>query len=87
MVAVIWVVLFLLAVVWFWWFRRTPMYRAHRQIGVFPNTWSARSSSVWHGSNRPPLRPDLRPEAHQMPPSSRRWWPWHSRPSGSNNTP
>ena len=26
MVALIWVVLFLLAVIWFLWFRRTPMY-------------------------------------------------------------
>lgn len=34
MVAVIWVVLFLLAVVWFSWFRRTPIYRAHRRIGT-----------------------------------------------------
>jgi hypothetical protein len=34
MVAVIWVVLFLPAVVWFLWFRRTPLYRAHRRVGV-----------------------------------------------------
>ena len=32
--ALIWFVLFLLAVTWFLWFRRTPMYRAHRRIGV-----------------------------------------------------
>ena len=83
----VFVVLILPAVVFFWWFRRTGMYRAHRQYGIYPGeTWTARSSMKWHGDLRPPLRPDLRPEANQVPPSLRRWWRRQGRPPDSNDT-
>ena len=84
MVALIWVVLFLLAVIWFLWFRRTPMYRAHRRIGVVSGKSGfggvAGQSGVggatprWYGDRHvPPLLPELRPEADPAIPSARRW--------------
>jgi hypothetical protein len=83
----VFVVFVLLALVFFWWFRRTPMYRAHRQIGIFPGEpWSARSSGAWHGDLRPPLRPDLRPSEDPGRPRSRRWLTGRKRHSESNDT-
>jgi hypothetical protein len=83
----VFVVLVLLAVVFLWWFRRTAMYRAHRQYGIYPGeTWTARSSPAWRGSIRPPLRPDLRPDETPRRPGSRRWWRWHGRPPDSDDT-
>jgi len=83
MVAVIWGVLFLLAVVWFLWFRRTPMYRAHRRIGVVsgqsgvggvPGQSGVGNTLRWHGDRHvPPLLPELRPDADQATPLVRRW--------------
>jgi hypothetical protein len=76
MVAVIWVVLFLLAVVWCLWFRRTPMYRAHRRIGVVSGQSgvggvtgqsAVGNTPRWHGDRHvPPLLPELRPGAHAL---------------------
>jgi hypothetical protein len=83
MVAVIWVVLFLLAVVWFLWFRRTPMYRAHRRTGVVsgqsgvggvPGQSGVGNAPRWYGDRHvPPLLPELRPDADQATPPVRRW--------------
>ena len=83
MVAVIWIVLFLLSVVWFLWFRRTPMYRAHRRIGVVPGQSGvggvAGQSGIgntprWYGDRHvPPLLPELRPNVDQATPRMRRW--------------
>jgi hypothetical protein len=83
MVAVIWVVLFLLAVIWFLWFRRTPMYRAHRRTGVASGQsgvggvmgQSAVGNTLrYHGQRHvPPLLPELRTDADQATPRVRRW--------------
>jgi hypothetical protein len=83
MVAVIWVVLFLLAVVWFLWFRRTPMYRAHRRIGVVsgqsgvggvPGQSGVGNTPRWYGDRHvPPLLPELRPDVDQATSRVRRW--------------
>src|SRR5881275_697479 len=83
MVAVIWVVLFLLAVVWFLWFRRTPMYRVHRRIGVvsgqsggggMPGQSAVGNTPRWYGDRHvPPLLPELRPDADQATPRVRHW--------------
>jgi hypothetical protein len=83
MVAVIWVVLFLLAVVWFSWFRRTPIYRAHRRIGVVsgqsgvggvPGQSGVGNTPTWYGDRHvPPLLPELRPDVDQATPRVRRW--------------
>jgi hypothetical protein len=61
------VVLVLLAVVGVWWFRRTPLYRAHRRSGVVPGQWSAWTSPRWYGDNPMPQRPELRPQAGLAP--------------------
>jgi hypothetical protein len=77
------VVMALLTLASFLWFRRTAMYRAHRQYGIYQGeTWSARSSGAWRGSIRPPLRPDLRPDADPRRPRSRHWWTGSKRQSG-----
>jgi hypothetical protein len=83
MVAVIWIVLFLLAVVLFLWFRRTALYRAHRRIGVvqgqsgvggMPGQSAVGNTPRWYGEKHvPPLLPELRPDVDQAPPSERRW--------------
>jgi hypothetical protein len=83
MVAVIWVVLFLLAVVWFLWFRRTPLYRAHRRVGVVsgqsgaggvPGQFAVGNCPRWYGERHvPPLLPELRPDIDQSTPRVRRW--------------
>jgi hypothetical protein len=72
MVAVIWVVLFLLEVVWFLWVRRTPLNRAHRRIGVVsgqsgvgsvPGQSGVGNTQRWYGDRHvPPLLPELRPD-------------------------
>jgi hypothetical protein len=82
MVAVIWIVLFLLAVVWFLWFRRTSLYRAHRRTGVVSGQsgvggvmgQSAVGNTLrWHGDRHvPPLLPELRPGEDQATPRVRR---------------
>jgi hypothetical protein len=74
------VVMALVTLVFFLWFRRTAMYRARRQYGIYPGeTWSSRSSGMWHGNSRPPLRPDLRPSADPRGPRSRRRWASNKR--------
>jgi hypothetical protein len=95
MIAVIWIVLFLLAVVWFLWFRRTPMYRAHRRIGVVPGQSGlggvpgqsgVGNTQRWYGDRHvPPLRPELRPEDDLVRGRSWRWWRWHSKQPGPND--
>jgi hypothetical protein len=42
-------VLVLLGVVFFRWFRGTPMYRANRASGVVPGQWSAFTAQRAHG--------------------------------------
>jgi len=80
------VVLALITLVFFLWFRRTAMYRARRQYGIYPGeVWSARSSGMWLGSNRPPLRPDLRPSADPRPQRSRRFWTRKKRHPEAND--
>lgn len=75
MVAVVCIVLFLLAVVWFLWFRRTPLYRAHRRIGVVPGQSGVGgvpgqsgvgNTATWYGDRHvPPLLPELRPDVDE----------------------
>jgi hypothetical protein len=80
------VVMALLTLVFFLWFRRTAMYRARRQYGIYPGeVWSARSSGMWHGTNRPPLRPDLRPGEDPGRPRSRGLWTRNKRHPESND--
>ena len=89
MVAVIWVARFLLTVVWFLWFRRTPMYRAHRRIGVVsgqsgvggvPGQSAVGNTPRWYGDRHvPPLLPELRPDRDQTTPRARRWQIWRNR--------
>lgn len=83
MVAVIWILLSLLAVVCFLWFRRTPMYRAHRRIGVVkgqsgvgsvPGQSAVGNTPTWFGQrHQPPLLPELRPDEGQKGLPGRRW--------------
>jgi hypothetical protein len=92
MVAVVWIVLLLLAGVWILWFRRTPMYRAHRRIGVvpgqsgvggMPGQSAVGNTPTWYGDRHvPPLLPELRPEDDPVRGRSRSWWRWHSKPLG-----
>jgi hypothetical protein len=90
MVAMAEVVVFvLLAAVFVWWFRRTPMYRAHRRTGVVPSggQFFGAADPTWHGQRHaPPLRPELRPDDDPVPTRSRRWWRWHSRQQGAKDT-
>jgi hypothetical protein len=89
MVVVIWIVLFLLAVVGFLWFRRTPLYRAHRRIGVVSGQSgvggvtgqsAVGNTPTWHGNRHvPPLLPELRPADDPRRPRSRRWWTRNKR--------
>jgi len=92
MVTVIWILLFLLAVVWFVWFRRTPLYRAHRRIGVVkgqsgvggvPGQSAVGNTPTWFGQrHQPPLLPELRPvdDQHGLP--GRRWvFRWRRSPT------
>jgi hypothetical protein len=80
------VVMAILTLVFFLWFRRTAMYRARRQYGIYPGeVWSASSSRTWHGTNRPSLRPDLRPGEDPERPRWRRWWTWNKRHPESND--
>ena len=72
MVALFEVVFLTLLVVAGWlWFRRTPMYRAHRRQGVVPGQTSAYSSPKYYGGHSLPLRPELRGE--EAPRRPRRW--------------
>jgi hypothetical protein len=65
------VMLILLAAVFIWWFRRTPMYRTHRRSGVVPGQWSHMSSPTWHGvGGTLPPRPVLRPDEDTPQPST-----------------
>jgi hypothetical protein len=82
------VVLVLLAAVFVWWFRRTPMYRAHRRTGVVPSgdQYVGAATPTWHGQRHvPPLRPELRPDDDPASKSSRRSRRRSKQPR-SNNT-
>jgi hypothetical protein len=66
----------LVAAVFVWWFRRTPMYRAHRRTGFVPSghQYVGAATPTWHGLRHvPPLRPELRPDDDSVPVRSRRW--------------
>lgn len=95
MVAATWIVLFLVAVVWFLWFRRTPLYRAHRRIGVVPGQSGVGgvpgqsgvgNTPTWYGDRHaPPLLPELRPDVDQATPRVwRRRVRRNKRPSGAS---
>jgi hypothetical protein len=75
MVAMAEVLVFVLvAALFVWWFRRSPMYRAHRRAGVVPSGYQyiGAATPTWHGQRHvPPLRPELRPDDEPM--RSRRW--------------
>ncbi len=73
----------LLAGIWFLWFRRTPLYRAHRRSGVVPGQFRGGGATPrWYGDRHvPPLLPDLRPDADPATRSARRW------PMGRNRRP
>lgn len=76
MVAVVEVlVVGLLAGIWFLWFRRTPLYRAHRRSGVVPGQFRGGGAAPrWYGDRHvPPLLPELRPDADPATRSARRW--------------
>lgn len=83
MITMIWILLFLLAVAWFLWFRRKPLYRAHRRIGVVPGQSGVGGVSgqsavgntpTWFGQRHvPPLLPELRPDEGQNALPGRRW--------------
>jgi hypothetical protein len=96
MVAVIWILLFLLAVVWFLWFRRTPLYRAHRRFGVVKGQSGVGGVSgqsavgntpTWFGQRHvPPLLPELRPDEDQNGLPGRRWAVRRRRPPTGPST-
>lgn len=83
MVAVIWIVLIVLALVCFLWFRRTPLYRAHRRIGVVQGQSGVGgvtgqsgigNTPAWYGDRHvPPLLPELRADGEQPTRRVRRW--------------
>jgi len=63
--------------IFFWWFCRTPTYRARRRSGGGVPGQFARPGPTFYGqrTNVPPLRPELRrPEDDPVHPRSRRWW-------------
>ena len=69
-------VLVLLAAVFGWWFRRTPLYRARRRSGGgVPGQFSSAGPTFYgQRTNVPPLRPELRrPDGPMRPPPRRRW--------------
>jgi hypothetical protein len=84
MVVVIWIVLAVLAVVCFWWFRRTPLSRAHRRIGVVPGQFGFGAvpgqSASYSNPYVPPLLPELRPDVDHTTPRARRWRMGRNRP-------
>jgi hypothetical protein len=83
------VVLVLLTAVFVWWFRRTPMYRAHRRSGVVPSRgqFIGAATPTWHGQRHvPPMRPELRPDDDSVRERSRRRWRWRSRQPESQDT-
>jgi hypothetical protein len=82
-------VLVLLAVGFIRWFRRKPLYRAHRRTGVVPGRpVSSHVSLRFHEPTQDktfgygqelPLRPELRPDVDPVPPPVRRRWAWFGR--------
>jgi hypothetical protein len=80
-------VVVLLAVAFFWWFRRTPMYRANRATGVVPGQWSALSAPRAHGvGGTPPPRPVLRADGDPPPPPTGRTTNAQGNPPGPNDS-
>ena len=80
--------LLVLVAVFVWWFRRTPMYRAHRRTGVVPSQGQYWNNPTFHGQrvNVPQMRPEMWPDDDPKPTASGHWWRWHDKRAGSDHT-